>query len=87
MQRVGVRDFRNSLSRYLERVRRGETLTVTDRGVPVAHVVPAHAPPRLRQLLAERRATWSGQRPQIPANLTQPSAGPPISEYVAEDRR
>jgi prevent-host-death family protein len=39
---VGVRDLRQNLSRYLERVKQGETLTVTERGHEVARLVPSH---------------------------------------------
>ena len=37
---VGVRELRNHLSRYLDRVRDGEEVIVTDRGRAVARVVP-----------------------------------------------
>ncbi len=37
---VGVREFKQHLSEYLRRVGDGETIQVTDRGVPVALVVP-----------------------------------------------
>lgn len=40
MDRIGVRELRQHASRYLERVRHGETLEVTDRGRPVARLVP-----------------------------------------------
>ena len=40
MDVIGVRELRQHASRYLERVRRGETLEVTDRGRPVARLVP-----------------------------------------------
>jgi prevent-host-death family protein len=40
MDRIGVRELRQHASRYLERVVRGETLEVTDRGRPVARLVP-----------------------------------------------
>ena len=40
MERIGVRELRQHASRYLERVGRGETLEVTDRGRPVARLVP-----------------------------------------------
>ena len=40
MERIGVRELRQHASRYLERVSRGETLEVTDRGRPVARLVP-----------------------------------------------
>lgn len=38
---VGVRELRQNLSRYLERVKEGETLTVTERGHEVARLVPS----------------------------------------------
>jgi prevent-host-death family protein len=40
MESIGVRELRQHASRYLERVRHGETLEVTDRGRPVARLVP-----------------------------------------------
>ncbi len=40
METIGVRELRQHASRYLERVRQGETLEVTDRGRPVARLVP-----------------------------------------------
>lgn len=39
---VGVRELRQNLSRYLARVKEGETLTVTERGHEVARLVPSH---------------------------------------------
>jgi prevent-host-death family protein len=38
---VGVRELRQNLSRYLERVKEGETLTVTERGHEVARLIPS----------------------------------------------
>jgi prevent-host-death family protein len=40
MERVGVRELRQNLSVYLRRVRRGESLEVTERGQPVAVLQP-----------------------------------------------
>lgn len=40
MERIGVRELRQNASRYLARVASGETLQVTDRGRPVAMLVP-----------------------------------------------
>lgn len=40
MDRIGVRELRQHASRYLARVARGEALEVTDRGTPVARLVP-----------------------------------------------
>jgi prevent-host-death family protein len=40
MQQIGVRELRQHASRFLARVRNGEVLEVTDRGTPVARLVP-----------------------------------------------
>jgi prevent-host-death family protein len=39
---VGVRELRQNLSRYLKRVKEGETLVVTERGKEVARLTPSH---------------------------------------------
>ena len=56
MQRIGVRELRQHASRYLDRVRAGETVEVTDRGVLVALLVPPDAAQGARdQLVAQGR--------------------------------
>lgn len=45
MERIGVRELRQHASRYLHRVSQGETLEVTDRGRPVARLVPVDSDP------------------------------------------
>jgi prevent-host-death family protein len=38
---VGVREFRANLRAYLDRVEAGEDVVVTERGRPVARIVPS----------------------------------------------
>jgi len=63
MNRVGVAELRQSLSRYLRRVERGERLVVTDRNRPVAELGP---PPTsgvaLDRLIAEGRVERPARR-------------------------
>ena len=40
MRSIGVRELRQQASRYLREVQQGETIEVTDRGRPVARLVP-----------------------------------------------
>lgn len=40
MDQIGVRELRQHASKHLERVQRGESLEVTDRGRAVARLVP-----------------------------------------------
>ena len=55
---VGVRELRQNLSVYLERVKKGEALTVTDRGQEVAILRPMpKSDDLLERLIAEGRAT------------------------------
>lgn len=55
---VGVRELRQNLSVYLERVKKGEALTVTDRGQEVAILRPMpKGDDLIERLIAEGRAT------------------------------
>lgn len=48
---VAARELKNRLGKYLRRVKLGQSVTVTDRGVPVAELKPIGA----RGLSAEQR--------------------------------
>jgi prevent-host-death family protein len=87
MDHVGVRELKASLSRYLARVREGETIVVTDRGRPVARLVPVGIPEHVASLMAEGRVTWSGKPFVPPRRVHRLRPGPPVSDYIAEDRR
>jgi prevent-host-death family protein len=54
MERIGVRELRQNASRYLRRVEAGESFEVSDRGRPVAVLVPIRQS-RRDQLIAEGR--------------------------------
>ncbi len=86
MIEVGVRELRNALSGYLRRVRSGETILVTDRGAPVARLIPAGIPESIARLIAEGRVTWSGETFRPPRRRITLEPGPPLSDYIAEDR-
>lgn len=70
--RVGVRELRNGLSSYLRRAGRGETMLVTDRGRPVARLVPPDMPEPLVRAIREGRVIppsrpWTGlPHPPLP---------------------
>jgi prevent-host-death family protein len=55
---VGVRELRQNLSVHLDRVKRGQSLLVTERGRVVAVLMPStHELSPLERLIAEGRAT------------------------------
>jgi prevent-host-death family protein len=83
---IGVRELKNGLSGYLRRVRKGETIVVTDRGHPVARIIPAGIAEPIARLMAEGRVTWSGKGLKPSTRLIRPRPGPPVSRYISEDR-
>jgi prevent-host-death family protein len=89
MNSVGVRDLKNRLSHHLKRVRAGARLTVTERGKPIATLVPVEEKDDLawlHKMVAEGRAHWSGGKPTGSKNPTR-LKGSPLSDAVLEDRR
>lgn len=45
MRSIGVRELRQNASRYLEELAAGESIEITDRGCPVARLVPITGDP------------------------------------------
>jgi prevent-host-death family protein len=86
-QHVGVRELRQNLSVYLRRVRAGQTLEVTERGEPVALLVPLPAAgSALSRLVASGRATSpAGDLLDLGPPLKQ-RRGKSLSELLAESR-
>ncbi len=87
MRAVGVRELRQNLSRYLQDVKAGEALTVTEHGREVARLVPAGVPgDPLARLVTERGATLaSGSLSDVAVGL--PPAGDPPSTRVLDEQR
>ena len=85
MIQVGVRELRNNLSRYLDRVRKGEEVVVTDRGRAVARVLPIGAERVLDRLIAEGVVTPATQRKRH-AGLPIKTTGT-ASDLIADQRR
>ena len=87
---VGVRELRQNLSRYLDRVKAGEALVVTERGHEVARLVPSGASADRYAGLAERfGATVPVARLEdIASRLGTRSAPAGATDaYLAESRR
>lgn len=52
MERIGVRELRQHASRYLDRVKAGEIIEVTEYGTPVARLVPIKEMSRYDRMVA-----------------------------------
>ncbi len=86
-EQVGVRALKTQLSRYLRRVARGESIVVTDRGEPVARIIPAGVPEGIARLIRADRIQWSGRKPQLPKSpVTLKLRGRTLTDLLLEDR-
>ena len=85
---VGIRTLKNQLSRFVDRVRRGQEITVTDRGAAVARLVPADARRVLDDLVAEGIVKLAPRRRRpARARIRLRGRGPSMAEYVTDQRR
>jgi prevent-host-death family protein len=89
---VGVKDLKNNLSKYLERVRRGERIRVTLRGRPIAELRSVGEPEvddDLRRLADEGKLTLATRQkdrePPAPLDLGYSASDLIIAERE-EDR-
>ena len=84
---VGIRELKNGLSKFIDRVRAGDEVIVTDRGRPVARLTAIDASDdQLADLMAEGvvRPPTSGGR-HLPARRVTSNA--PVSDLVGDQRR
>ena len=87
---VGIREVKKLLSRYIREVKKGKTITITDRGVPVARLSPVQStmPQGTLAMVEEGLASWQGDKPGLiqPVRTTG-VPGKTLAEMVSEDRR
>ena len=84
---VGIRDLKARLSEHLDRVARGEVITVTSRGRRVAQIVPVLGRDALDRGLAEGWITREVERSPEPVLRQKPLPGTPTTtELISQDR-
>ena len=84
---IGIRDLKARLSEHLERVTRGEIITVTSRGRRVAQIVPVFGRDNLERGLAEGWVTRQAERAPDAIVRQRPLPGTPsTTELIARDR-
>jgi prevent-host-death family protein len=87
MERIGVRELRQHASRYLDRVKAGETVEVTERGQLVAMLVPPTAAISARErLISSGRLIPAARALRLPHRVSAPQAVPPTGA-VLDDLR
>lgn len=82
---IGIKELKARLVDYVDRIRKGERFVVTDRGEPVAELIPL-SPERLAlaKLAQEGVVDWHGGKPKGLRGVVV--RGEPVSETVLRDR-
>ena len=87
MERIGVRELRQHASRYLDRVKSGETVEVTERGRLVALIVPPEPARAARErLIAEGRLIPATGGLQLPRRIRAARTTEEVLDDLREDR-
>jgi prevent-host-death family protein len=95
MKKASISEAKNRLSALLDRVRHGHSITIEDRGVPVARlepVVTSHVDPDGRAARLERQGALRRPSAVVPGSVLatrppRPRDGRMASDVVIEERR
>lgn len=82
---IGIRDLRNHLSKYLDEVRAGNELVVTDRGRAIARLVPLDEERPIDRLIAEGLIAPATARRSRPKRRIESQGS--VEELIREQRR
>ena len=86
---VGARELKTRLGTYLQRVREGRTLVVTDRGQPVAELRPLRSDDSVSPALIKLSASGAITLPEVTTLSTfRPirNRGASVAEAIRQDR-
>lgn len=83
---VGVRELKENLSQYLERARRGEHLTVTERGRPKAVLGPLPGGDHVARGIEEGWITPPKSPGPLPPPPLRVHASASVRDMIDEDR-
>ena len=91
MTTVASRELKNRLGKYLKMVRQGRPVQVTDRGEPVALILPAISEPgaadQSLRVLGKGGIRFGLGKLSARRRPARMSPGKSIAEMIAEDRR
>jgi prevent-host-death family protein len=85
LNKVGIKELKAKLSSYVDRVRNGEQIVITDHGEEAGIIVPIskerHA---VMSLVKSGKAQWSGNKPKGIRGVS--IKGKPLSSTIVEER-
>jgi prevent-host-death family protein len=85
---VGIRELKARLSSYIRQAKSGASVVITDRGEPVARLVPVgqSLEDRMGDLVEAGLVTWSGQKLSRIAPVVRTHGQQTVADLLLEDR-
>ncbi len=85
---VGIRELKTRLSSYLQQVKAGATLVITERGKPVGRIVPIKpsVEAQVQELLQAGLVAWNGSKLAPMAPVARTRGKRTVAELLLEDR-
>jgi prevent-host-death family protein len=86
---VGIRELKARLSIYMQQIKAGETLVITERGKPIGRIVPLRpsVEGRVQELARAGVAAWSGRRLVPLAPVARAQDRQTVADLLLEDRQ
>ena len=85
---VSIRELKSRLSHYLRLTRKGESVVITDRGLPIGRIVPIgqNLDQRLTAMCETGQAQWSGRKLGSRAPVAKVRGRGGIAALIVKDR-
>ena len=85
---VSIRELKSRLSHYLRLTRKGESVVITDRGVPIGRIVPIgqDLDQRLATMRETGQAQWSGRKLGPRKPIAKLRGRGSVAQLIVEDR-
>ncbi|HEX9177366.1 MAG TPA: type II toxin-antitoxin system prevent-host-death family antitoxin [Mycobacterium sp.] len=86
VEQIGIRELRQHASRWVAKAKAGAAILITDRGRPVARLVPITAAEHARETLIAKGLLQPAPRPRPKFGVEQLIDGPPLTEILDDMR-
>jgi len=85
---IGIRELKTRLSAYMQQVKSGATVVITERGKPIARIVPLSpsVKNRVQELVQAGLMAWSGRKLAPLAPVARTRGRQTVADLLLEDR-
>jgi len=85
---ISIRELKSRLNHYLRLARKGESVVITDHGVPIARIMPIGRDPdaRLAAMRDTGLAQWSGRKLRRRKPVAKLLGRKTVAQLLVEER-